>query len=122
MLTIEKEDVKNIPTAANATDSLIDGKLYLTSGVLKDVVKDADTLEDSMKDEFKDKQNTKGTTIETVLKVDKQDQESSEPASNQTSKINSHTNSMLIDSDNNQYVLSKPGDITQHVEGTKFQL
>jgi hypothetical protein len=88
----------------------------LNIGVLKDVKTDADDLEKSMKDDaFKEKQNEKGTSIETVLKVDKVDEKT--PIGNQTVK---NGNSMLIDSKNNQYVLSKPGDITEHVDDSQL--
>lgn len=100
-----KKTLSTVPNNSTAVDSLM-------NEVMKDVAEKADKLEDSMKDNvFKEKQNTKGTTIETVLKVDKGEKIGT---SNQTK---SSGNSMLIDSDNNQYVLSKPGDITDHVEG-----
>lgn len=81
--------------------------------VLKEVSKQADVLEDSIKqDTFKDRQKEKDTTIETVIKVNGDD-----VTSNSTDdKLDHGKNPVLIDSHNNQWVLSKPGDATAHVE------
>lgn len=88
--------------------------------VVNEVVKEADNLEDKMKDaSFTEKQNVKGTSIETVLKVDKEASiEPGLPTANSTTKPKG--NSVLIDSENNQYVLSKPGDFTQHVDDSQL--
>ncbi|KAI8903539.1 Sodium/hydrogen exchanger family-domain-containing protein [Gorgonomyces haynaldii] len=80
----------------------------IVDGVMKDVAEKADTLETSLKDDkFKQGQKNEGTTIETVIKVkDKEQKNTTQP--------------VLVDSENNQYVLSKPGDITKYVEDSKL--
>ncbi|KAI8901742.1 Sodium/hydrogen exchanger family-domain-containing protein [Globomyces pollinis-pini] len=85
---------------------------HLVDNVLKDVAEKADSLENDLnKDTFGEGQMSEGATIETVIKVNKNDNERSK---NDTSK--SDPSAILIDSSNNQYVLSKPGDATAHVE------
>lgn len=97
----------NETTLAESSQPLAD----IVNRVMDDVSEKADTLEETMAhDEFKDKQNVKGTTIETVLKVE-------HPANEHGADNTTHGGSMLIDSKNNQYVLSKLGDITAHVDG-----
>ncbi|OAJ36044.1 hypothetical protein BDEG_20263 [Batrachochytrium dendrobatidis JEL423] len=87
----------------------------IVENVIDGVSKEADKLESSLKgDSFIESQKSEGTTVETVLKV----QDTSKGSGNST--IPSHNEPdapTLIDSHNNQYVLSKSGDTTAHVEG-----
>jgi Kef-type K+ transport system membrane component KefB len=74
----------------------------LVDHLLDDVKEKADDVEDEKEDVFVNKQQENTTSIETVIKVHDSD---------------TH---VLIDSANNQYVLSKSGDITSSVEDTVF--
>jgi Kef-type K+ transport system membrane component KefB len=88
----------------------------LLDNVLKDVAKTAEKLEDGLNaDKFKEGQNKAGTKVETVIKVQGESEKghfdnSTRPA----------PNAVLIDSSNNQYVLSKPGDGTAQIEDFKL--
>lgn len=74
--------------------------------LIKDVAEKADSLEVQLKEEsFKDSQLAAGSSIETVVRL----RESS-----------NSSQALLIDSQNNQYVLSKPGDMTSHMEDTSL--
>ncbi|KAJ8331512.1 hypothetical protein QVD99_001782 [Batrachochytrium dendrobatidis] len=90
----------------------------IVENVIDGVSKEADKLESSLKgDSFIESQKSEGTTVETVLKV----QDTSKGSGNST--IPSHNEPdapTLIDSHNNQYVLSKSGDTTAHVEDTRL--
>lgn len=102
----KKQEAKILlDSAAEAKDTGI------VEDLLKHVSEKADSLEESMRDGFKDSQKSKTTTIETVLKVN--DRAETESDKN----VTVIPSSVLIDSDNNHYVLSKSGDITNHVEG-----
>ena len=101
------------PNPANSTSNST-----IIENVLKDVATTADNLEDKLNsDEFKKGQAKEGTSVETVIKVPTEHQE--QKSENGTAAANSGTKeaSVLIDSSNNQYVLSKPGDATAHIEG-----
>ena len=103
--------------------------------VLKDVAEKADSLESGLKqDKFQEGQQEHGSTIETVVKVggegsdEKKSSDSSSASSSSSSSSSSTTSDsssskkpvVLIDSKNNQYVLSKPGDATAHVEDSQL--
>nr|KAJ3420987.1 Transmembrane and coiled-coil domains-containing protein 3 [Polyrhizophydium stewartii] len=87
----------------------------IVGDVMKDVANEADRLESNLKgDSFKESQKLKDTTVETVLKVE-------DPKNNSTAKnAGEKAAPVLIDSQNNQYVLSKSGDATAHVEDTRL--
>ena len=101
------------PNPANSTSNST-----IIENVLKDVATTADNLEDKLNsDEFKKGQAKEGTSVETVIKVPTEHHE--QKSENGTAAANTGTKeaSVLIDSSNNQYVLSKPGDATAHIEG-----
>eukprot|EP00842_Homolaphlyctis_polyrhiza_P004773 jgi/Hompol1/5297/HPOL_000936-RA len=87
----------------------------VVDNVLKDVADKADQLESNLNDDaFSEHQGSKDTTLETVLKVDGK-------TSNSTAKSQAEKPApVLIDSKNNQYVLSKSGDATAHVEDSQL--
>ncbi|KAJ1330646.1 hypothetical protein BSLG_009098 [Batrachochytrium salamandrivorans] len=114
-----QQDLKNNAPSTNSssTGAQDNGGMAanMVGSVIKDVSNQADKLESSMKeDSFIESQKSEGTTVETVLKV----HDSGKQQGNSSSKSKSeNVTPTLIDSHNNQYVLSKSGDTTAHVEG-----
>ena len=111
----------------NAVDAIV-------GGVMKNVANEADKLETDMKhDSFAESQKAKGTTVETVLKVDGSASSSAKDGGEHSNAPDGSSESgpkqdmtkeahapLLIDSENNQYVLSKSGDGTAHVEDVRL--
>ncbi|KAH6581482.1 hypothetical protein BASA61_009063 [Batrachochytrium salamandrivorans] len=117
-----QQDLKNNAPSTNSssTGAQDNGGMAanMVGSVIKDVSNQADKLESSMKeDSFIESQKSEGTTVETVLKV----HDSGKQQGNSSSKSKSeNVTPTLIDSHNNQYVLSKSGDTTAHVEDTRL--
>ena len=89
----------------------------MIDNVFKDVTETADNLENKLNtDEFKKGQSKEGTSVETVIKVPNDHHE--QKFDNNGTSTGTKEASVLIDSANNQYVLSKPGDATAHIEGS----
>ena len=107
---LEDKKLKDIKTLLNSSSNTASD---LVDGVIKDVAKKADELEASQKDDS----FVQGQKVQDKVSEDTDH----EPIfNNQTIKQDQHAPSVLIDSDNNQYVLAKPGDITLHYEGVLF--
>jgi Kef-type K+ transport system membrane component KefB len=86
---------------------------------LHGIAEEADALETKMKHElFKEGANSSTSTIETVIKID-EDKGSKSGASNQTLAMDKHA-THLIDSDDNEYTLTKSSDITSHYEDSRL--
>jgi hypothetical protein len=101
-IAVEKEEGKPVGVVEN---------------LLKDVALKGDSLEeDLVSNKFEEEQQKDTTEIETVIKVTDTDK-SKNPLGPEKEGKNSEASSVLIDSKNNQYVLSKPGDSTAHVQG-----
>ncbi|XP_047436660.1 transmembrane and coiled-coil domain-containing protein 3 [Mugil cephalus] len=94
--------------AQNKTLSMLDE-------ILEDVRKAADRLEEEIEEHaFDNNKQMKGVNVEAVLRVE-EDEENGGKRKNKSSKKEVEDNfglSMLIDSQNNQYVLTKPRDST----------
>ncbi|XP_057188687.1 transmembrane and coiled-coil domain-containing protein 3 isoform X2 [Triplophysa rosa] len=91
----------------------INKTLSMLDEILEDVRKAADRLEEEIEDHaFDNNKQMKGVNVEAVLRVEEDEDDSKRKnASRQMHKGNLGL-SMLIDSQNNQYVLTKPRDST----------
>ncbi|XP_056595067.1 transmembrane and coiled-coil domain-containing protein 3 [Triplophysa dalaica] len=91
----------------------INKTLSMLDEILEDVRKAADRLEEQIEDHaFDNNKQMKGVNVEAVLRVEEDEDDSKRKnASRQKHKGNLGL-SMLIDSQNNQYVLTKPRDST----------
>lgn len=101
-----QQDVLREARGSNKTLSMLDE-------ILEDVRKAADRLEEEIEDHaFDNNKQMKGVNVEAVLRVEEDEEDSKRKnASRQVNKGNLGL-SMLIDSQNNQYVLTKPRDST----------
>ncbi|XP_057701428.1 transmembrane and coiled-coil domain-containing protein 3 [Corythoichthys intestinalis] len=103
----QQEAVKSV-LARNKTMSMVDE-------ILEDVRKAADRLEEDIEEHaFDNNKKMQGVNVEAVLRVD-DDEENGGKRKNRSNqrKVESDLGlSMLIDSQNNQYVLTKPRDST----------
>ncbi|XP_054627289.1 transmembrane and coiled-coil domain-containing protein 3 isoform X2 [Dunckerocampus dactyliophorus] len=103
----QQEAVKSV-LARNKTLSIVDG-------ILEDVRKAADRLEEEIEEHaFDNNKQMQGVNIEAVLRVE-DDEENGGKRKNKSSEREVEDDlglSMLIDSQNNQYVLTKPRDST----------
>nr|XP_057944558.1 transmembrane and coiled-coil domain-containing protein 3 isoform X1 [Doryrhamphus excisus]XP_057944559.1 transmembrane and coiled-coil domain-containing protein 3 isoform X1 [Doryrhamphus excisus]XP_057944560.1 transmembrane and coiled-coil domain-containing protein 3 isoform X1 [Doryrhamphus excisus]XP_057944561.1 transmembrane and coiled-coil domain-containing protein 3 isoform X1 [Doryrhamphus excisus]XP_057944562.1 transmembrane and coiled-coil domain-containing protein 3 isoform X1 [Do len=103
----QQEAVKSV-LAQNKTLSMVDG-------ILEDVKKAADRLEEEIEEHaFDNNKQMQGVNIEAVLRVeDDEDNGSKRKNKSSESEVEGDLGlSMLIDSQNNQYVLTKPRDST----------
>ncbi|RVE74423.1 hypothetical protein OJAV_G00021600 [Oryzias javanicus] len=102
----QQEAVKNA-LAQNKTLSILDG-------ILEDVKRAADRLEEEIEEHaFDNNKQMKGVNVEAVLRVENEEKGGKlKNASKQKEVEDDLGLSMLIDSQNNQYVLTKPRDST----------
>lgn len=125
-------------TAANGTaagNSTAKGAQNIAQDIAKDILKEvsgtADKIEDNLLDShaFAEGTKAKGATIETVLKVEDAEQQKFEeeredvsiPLFRPFAKGRGGIVSILIDAESNQYVLSRPNDVTYFYEdGVSF--
>lgn len=112
-----KETIKQEMEEVKAVEK-VDGKpVGVVENLLKDVALKGDSLEeDLVSNKFEEEQQKDTTEIETVIKVTDTDKSKS-PLGVEKEGKTTESSSVLIDSKNNQYVLSKPGDSTAHVQG-----
>lgn len=86
--------------------------LSVLDGVLEDVRKAADRLEEEIEEHaFDDNKSVKGVNFEAVLRVEEEEANSKQNLTKREAE-DSLGLSMLIDSQNNQYILTKPRDAT----------
>lgn len=116
--------------ATNGTDSAGKVAQNIAQDIAKDILKEvsgtADKIEDNLLESnaFAEGAKAKGATIETVLKVedtekekfDEEREEASIPLFRPFAKGRGGIVSILIDAESNQYVLSRPNDVTYFYE------
>lgn len=86
--------------------------LSVLDGVLEDVRKAADRLEEEIEEHaFDDNKSVKGVNFEAVLRVEEEEANSKQNLTKREAE-DSLGLSMLIDSQNNRYILTKPRDAT----------
>ncbi|KAI8924985.1 Sodium/hydrogen exchanger family-domain-containing protein [Entophlyctis helioformis] len=119
-LAASKAENGTLPSTSGkpASDSSKNKASDIVGDVLSNVAQQADKLESGLNgDTFMESQKSKDTTVETVLKVD--DKAKAKSGVDPSAQADTPA-SMLIDSQNNQYVLSKSGDATAHVEDARL--
>ncbi|KAF6725411.1 Transmembrane and coiled-coil domain-containing protein 3 [Oryzias melastigma] len=102
----QQEAVKNA-MAQNKTLSILDG-------ILEDVKRAADRLEEEIEEHaFDNNKQMKGVNVEAVLRVENEEKGGKMKNASKQKEVEDDLGlSMLIDSQNNQYVLTKPRDST----------
>ncbi|KAG2457282.1 TFDP1 factor, partial [Polypterus senegalus] len=107
LLAAEKHQVEAIKSMQQQNKSL-----SMLDEILEDVRKAADRLEEEIEEHaFDDNKRVKGVNIEAVLRVE--DDVDDSPRNSSKHEIEDDLGlSMLIDSQNNQYILTKPRDST----------
>lgn len=99
----------HVHTDGDAPDSREAVKEML-HGMLKEIRENADQLEKGMQQHnLAFPSNGRGATIETVLKLSEDDENGSQD--------NGEEGAVLIDQDNNQYIMTRPSDTTVIYEG-----
>ncbi|XP_055985778.1 transmembrane and coiled-coil domain-containing protein 3 [Sorex fumeus] len=106
LLAAEKHQVAALKHAQHQNRSL-----SVLDEILEDVRRAADRLEEEIEEHaFDDNKSVKGVNFEAVLRVE---EEEANPKQNLTKReVDDLGLSMLIDSQNNQYILTKPRDAT----------
>ncbi|XP_043927150.1 transmembrane and coiled-coil domain-containing protein 3 [Protopterus annectens] len=107
LLAAEKHQVEALKYMQHQNKSL-----SMLDEILEDVRKAADRLEEEIEEHaFDDNKSVRGVNIEAVLRVEEDDNDSDRNLSRREVEDNLGL-SMLIDSQNNQYILTKPRDST----------
>ncbi|KAM9764789.1 transmembrane and coiled-coil domain-containing protein 3 isoform 2-T3 [Menidia menidia] len=110
LVAAEKHQLEAVKSALAQNKSL-----SMLDEILEDVRKAADRLEEEIEEHaFDNNKQMKGVNVEAVLRVE-EDEENGRKTKNKSRHKEAENDlglSMLIDSQNNQYVLTKPGDST----------
>lgn len=107
LLAAEKHQVEALKHMQHQNKSL-----SMLDEILEDVRKAADRLEEEIEEHaFDDNKSVRGVNIEAVLRVEEDENDSERNLSRREVEDNLGL-SMLIDSQNNQYILTKPRDST----------
>ncbi|XP_026921079.1 transmembrane and coiled-coil domain-containing protein 3 isoform X4 [Acinonyx jubatus] len=107
LLAAEKHQVEALKNMQHQNKSL-----SMLDEILEDVRKAADRLEEEMEEHaFDDNKSVKGVNFEAVLRVEEEDANSKQNLTKREAEDDLGL-SMLIDSQNNRYILTKPRDAT----------
>ncbi|XP_057563026.1 transmembrane and coiled-coil domain-containing protein 3 isoform X3 [Hippopotamus amphibius kiboko] len=107
LLAAEKHQVEALKNMQHRNKSL-----SILDEILEDVRKAADRLEEEIEEHaFDDKKSVKGVNFEAVLRVEEEEANSKQNLTKREVEEDLGL-SMLIDSQNNQYILTKPRDAT----------
>jgi hypothetical protein len=117
---------KNVTKGTTKLETVQNAAQDIAGEIIKEVSGTADKLENTLLDNhaFAEGTKAKGATLETVLKVDENEKEEDEvgsvPLFKPLAKGRGGIVSILIDADSNQYVLSRPNDVTYYYEDTRL--
>jgi len=123
---VDDETSSNVTKGTTKLETVQNAAQDIAGEIIKEVSGTADKIEGNLMDNhaFADGTKAKGATLETVLKVDEsekdEDEEGSVPLFKPLAKGRGGIVSILIDADSNQYVLSRPNDVTYYYEDTRL--